>query len=382
MKNLPDTAHQKLSAVKNRRTLRTKPYEGIDFLSNDYLGLSRSNILLQETQSILGKFPKQGGATGSRLISGNHELYRLLEEKAARFHDVESCLVFNSGYLANLALLSSLPQRNDVVLYDVLCHASIKDGIRLGFAKAFPFGHNDLEDLLKKIHRSQELQKQSEGVIYVVIESLYSMDGDCPNLPKAFEICERYGCFLIVDEAHATGTLGKEGKGLTYDHGLQRKVLAQIHTFGKAFGTHGAVICGSKTLTEFLINFARPLIYTTALPIETLARIYATYQFLETDLPELYGRLRQCIDHFTTEVKKRNLSSVLSQNDTAIQTLMVPGEQRCKTLEKRLATEGFDVKAILAPTVSKGFERLRICLHSFNQTDEVGRLIHIIASFL
>ena len=353
----------------------------IDFFSNDYLGLSTDSLLLEQTERIFFESFPSGGATGSRLISGNHPLYQQLEKLLCDFYEVKSALVFNSGYQANTGLLSAVLHRQDVILYDALSHASIKDGIRLGFAKGFAFQHNNIEDLLKKILLAQKITAKTQGNIYVAIETLYSMDGDVASLSKISNICRDHLCYLITDEAHATGIIGENGRGLGYAH--RDKLFAQVHTFGKAIGAHGAAICGDEELKNFLVNFSRPFIYTTALPPHSLARLCAVYQgLISGDFTSNLKCLWKNIDFFIRDVSAKSIAIWVSQNRSPIQTIRLQDQEKCIELQRHLSLLGFKVKAVFAPTVSKGQERIRICLHSFNTSAEISKLIASVKAFL
>ena len=203
------------------------PAQKIDFCSNDYLGISARRMISVDRELV------SHGSTGSRLLSGNYSLIEETEAIIAAFHQAEAGLIFNSGYDANLGLLSCVAQRGDTIIYDYLCHASIRDGIRLSFAHSFSFEHNDLNDLEKKL-------RLAEGNRFVVTESLFSMDGDMAPISPIVELCKKYSASLIVDEAHATGVVGDRGEGLIQQLGLEADCFARVHTFGKAVGCHGA----------------------------------------------------------------------------------------------------------------------------------------------
>ena len=217
----------------------------IDFSSNYYLGFAKSASIFDAThQFLVAQHIKLNGATGSRLLSGNHELYGLIEKQLADVHQSEAALVFNSGYDANIGFFSSVPQRGDVILYDELIHASIRDGIQISNAKAYKFKHNDLEELASLLERhSQGTDVPNE--VYVVTEAVFSMDGDTPDLLTMSKMTEQYAAFFVVDEAHSVGVFGAKGVGKVQELGLEKKVFARIVTFGKALGCHGAVVLGS-----------------------------------------------------------------------------------------------------------------------------------------
>lgn len=331
-----------------------------DFCSNDYLGLVKKQSLSLAENGLAT------GSTGSRLLAGNYELIEETEQFIAAFHQAEAGLIFNSGYDANIGLLSSVPQRGDTVLYDYLSHASLRDGIRLSFAQAFSFQHNDLEDLEKKL-------RSATGNIFVVTESVFSMDGDIAPLGDLLLLCDRYGAHLIVDEAHATGVIGDMGEGLVQASGYTDRCFARIHTFGKAVGCHGAIILGSERLKNYLINFSRAFIYTTALPESAVAFIKKSYE-LFPGLVEERKKLRELIDIFNTT----SLPFATIKNSSPIQAVIIPGNAEVKQQALYLQQSNIDVRAILYPTVPKGAERLRIVLHSFNTVGEVNQLLRII----
>ncbi len=237
-----------------------------DYYSNDYLGIAKNRLIGKQLQ---GK-EFAHGSTGSRLLAGNYPLFEETEDKIADFHDAPAALIFNSGYDANFGLLSCVARKGDLILYDKLSHASIRDGIRQSFADSFSFAHNDPGDLEKKL-------KRLKGNCFVVTESVFSMDGDMAPLQEIATLCDQYGANLIVDEAHATGVIGERGGGAIQALGLQDRCFARIHTFGKALGCHGAVILGSPVLRNYLINFCRPFIYSTSLPPASVAAIQASY---------------------------------------------------------------------------------------------------------
>ncbi len=352
----------------------TLPGDHFDFCSNDYLGFARSPQLRSMVQE---RHARRGndflGSTGSRLISGNSELCESVEVRIADFHGAEAGLVFNSGYDANLGLISSVPQRSDTILYDELAHASIRDGLRLTFARSYSFRHNDLDDLKRKI----DLRR---GQVFVAVESIYSMDGDAAPLSEMAALCGQHGCHLIVDEAHATGVFGPGGRGRTIELDLTDKVFARVHTFGKALGSHGAIVLGSDTLRTFLINFARSFIYTTFLPPHSLLAVESAYEMLGESqelIEKLHGNIRLFRSGIPAELGKSFIES-----DSPIQCLLISGNDRVKQVSGYLRGEGFDVRPILYPTVPRGKERLRICLHAFNTPNDIQRLTELLRTCL
>ena len=376
MKNFPKSLSQKLQQREQNNALRKLPVFNnlIDFASNDYLGFARSEEIFNQTHTyLLENDIRINGATGSRLISGNHNLYQITEEFIAKFHQSETALIFNSGYDTNVGFFSSVPQRNDIILYDELCHASIRDGIQMSNAKSYKFQHNDFEDLEKLISKSTS-NFQLPTSIFVVTESVFSMDGDSPNLEELSNLCEKYNCYLVVDEAHAIGVFGDFGQGLVQSQGLQNKIFATIMTFGKGLGCHGAAIIGSQELKNYLVNFARSFIYTTGLSPHSVATILIAYQHLEAK-KEAIQNLKNNIQFFNQEKLQLGLKPLFVYSKSAIQCAIIPGNEKVKAIANQLQENGFDVKAILSPTVPEGQERLRFCLHSYNSEKEISDVL-------
>lgn len=350
--------------------------DSIDFASNDYLGFANSQTIFEEVHTFLtSRNLQQNGATGSRLLTGNHSLYTETENSIATFHESQSALLFNSGYDANIGFFSSIPQKGDFIIYDELIHASIRDGIQLSNATSYKFKHNDDEDLERLILKAQS---NASAVIYVVTESVFSMDGDTPLLQEISNICQRNKAYLIVDEAHALGVFGDHGEGMIQLLGLQNQVFARIITFGKGLGCHGAVILGSTELKIFLVNFARSLIYTTGLSPHAIATIQIAYKHLNEN-KEAREKLRTNINTFNQQKQLLGMSPMFVRSKSAIQCAIIQGNERVKNIADQLQEKGFNVKAILSPTVPEGQERLRICLHSFNSEEEITDLLKSIS---
>jgi 8-amino-7-oxononanoate synthase len=376
----PQNLSAKLQIRKQNNALRklAAPNDLTDFASNDYIGFSKNKAIFEEThQYLINNNCFQNGATGSRLLSGNHKVYQEAEDFIAQFHQSESGLIFNSGYDANVGFFSSVPQKGDLILYDELCHASIRDGIQLSNAKAYKFKHNDFEDLEKLIQRCQtELVE-----VYIVTESVFSMDGDTPNLEELTQFSEKHNCHLVIDEAHSLGVFGDKGEGLVQMLGLQDKVFARIMTFGKGLGCHGAAILGSQELKDYLVNFARSFIYTTGLSPHSVATILVGYQHLESE-KQTIEKLRENIIHFNQEKNLLGLKPMFVRSKSAIQSAIIPGNQNVKSIANQIQEKGFDVKAILSPTVPEGQERLRFCLHSFNTKEEISEVLRLLSTFV
>ena len=376
MQNSPSSLSKKLDKRLEDNALRKLGSQSslIDFASNDYLGFADSKAIFDNTHELLlqkGIF--SNGASGSRLLSGNHNLYTEAEEMLCKFHESEAALIFNSGYDANLGFFGSVPQRGDIVLYDELCHASIRDGLLLSNAKAIKFTHNDCEHLQELIHRF------SGNTIYIITETVFSMDGDCPPIEQIVEIAEQNSCFLVVDEAHAVGVMGEKGQGLLQSLNLHNRVFARIVTFGKALGCHGAAVLGSNQLAQYLVNFARSFIYTTGLSPHSVATIIVAYSHLENDSRALEN-LRSNIIYFNQQKKLLGLTPLFVRSYSSIQCAIVQGNENVKNLANLFQETGFDVKAILSPTVPAGQERLRFCIHSYNTTQQIDGILNLLAS--
>ncbi|MFN8308523.1 MAG: 8-amino-7-oxononanoate synthase [Chitinophagales bacterium] len=344
----------------NFRSLKILPNH-IDFTSNDYLGIARDQDFsaLVQDQLLPNKFL---GSTGSRLLSGNNEIAIALENKIAVFHKGESALLMNSGFDANSGLLAALPYKGDTILFDEKSHASIHDGCRAGKANAISFQHNNCHDLEEKL-------RTATGLKYVVVESIYSMDGDLADLKNISALCEKYEAGLIVDEAHATGILGHNGGGLVNQLELESKCLARVHTFGKALGSFGAAIICSEQLKQFLINYCRPFIFSTALPPQLLLQLHAVYNYF----PHLQKR-RELLQHYAAVFQQQIQSTntlELPASATPIQSVIMRGSTIVTEAAETLQRQGFDVRPIRYPTVAKNSERIRVCLHSFNSEEEI-----------
>ncbi len=369
MNRLETHWYKKLSERKdngNFRKLLPKAV-GIDFYSNDYLGLTRNHhfqeSLLEVAMNV--KFSLTG-STGSRLISGNSNNAEDVETFIALQHGVEAALLFPSGYKANLALFSCIMHRHDTIIVDELIHRSVIDGCSLSNAKKLKFRHNDLDHL-------EQVLKKTNGNVLIAIESLYSMEGDFAPLKSILLIAQKYNAEVIVDEAHAIGVFGK---GLVHQQKLQKQVLATIVTYGKAFGVQGAAVLGSNLLKDYLINFASPFIYSTAMPDYQVLGIKKAYQFvLQNDC--LRNQLHKNIHYFN-----RNNLKTISNDLSPIKALLFDSTENLKQLVNSLKNENVLSYAVFSPTVKKGNERLRICLHAFNSKEEIDLITKTIKKYL
>ncbi|ORX47052.1 PLP-dependent transferase [Hesseltinella vesiculosa] len=377
-----DALLQRRQKIAKLRRLVVNDPKALDFSSNDFLGLAASDAMrddyLQELQSMTTIL----GSTGSRLLDGNSKYAEDLERTIADFHGAPSGLIFNSGFDANVGLLSSVPQKGDIILYDELIHASSHEGMRLSRnTQRIAFQHSNVNDLAVKL----DMVKHTKQNVFVAIESVYSMDGDVAPLREMSDLLLKYwpdgsNGFLIVDEAHATGVFGDHGKGVVCQLGLENRVFARIHTFSKALAGNGAAILGSDTLRQYLINYARPLIYSTFMPFSSLALIQSAYRQLASDnINKIQSHLQQLIERFRSKVQLP--TGELLPSTSPIQGVVLNGNRPVRALAGFLNERGFIVKPICSPTVPRGQERVRICFHGHNTLDQVNLLVDTIHSF-
>ena len=358
----------KREASGTRRALAPPVAGLVDFSSNDYLGLSR-HPAVQAAQQVAAAV----GSTGSRLLTGDSVAAQALESRLAHFHRAEAALLFNSGYTANLGFFATIPQRGDTILYDADSHASVKEGIHASPATAWSFRHHDLADLERKLARTT-------GAVFVAVEALYSMGGDMAPLAELSALCQQRGLHLVVDEAHSNGIYGPLGEGLVVELGLENAVYARILTFGKALGSQGAAIVGPAVLRDYLVNFCRAFIYTTALPPLTIAGLTAAYDLLPTLAAE-----REKLFHLSHYLKDQlhSLPGLRVPPDSHIIHPVFftrcPGPEQVRQLAAAVQAAGFDGRAIVAPTVPVGTERLRLIVHAFNTEEQIEGLAAVLA---
>jgi 8-amino-7-oxononanoate synthase len=351
------------------RDLATPP--GIPLSSNDYLGLA-SHPRLREVIAQAAAEDDRVASTGSRLLSGNHARWEQLESQFAAFIGVEAALYFSSGYAANVGLLSSIAKPGDTIFSDSANHASLIDGIRLSRARKVIFPHADLNYL------EDALRRQSDnGGKLVVVESIFSMEGDRAPIADVVGLCERFDAFLIVDEAHATGVEGSAGRGLTHQAGRSERVLATVHTCGKALASMGAFVAGSFTVRDFLINQARPFIFSTALPpycaahVSEASRLAAKADAERDHLQRLTSSLRVRLCEAGFDVRRSGsqiIPLILGPNETALRVAAA------------LCAEGFAIRAVRPPTVPAGTARLRLSLNASLSMNDLDKLMHVLAS--
>lgn len=357
MFKLPPSVVEALSnSEKSHRYLSDfKPI--VDFYSNDYLGLAKANSFEQNTPL---------GSSGSRLISGNHIDIIHAESFLADFFESESALLLPSGYQANVALFSCLPQKGEVVLYDEFIHASIRDGLRLSHADTYKFKHNDIE------HLTTLLNKWEGKTIYIATESVFSMDGDAPDLEALCSVAKQYGAFVLLDEAHSAGIFGDGGKGLAHVKELISDVLVRIIPFGKAYGFQGAALLLPEAIKRFMVNYSRGFIFTTGVsPLMASVAQYQVQKAAEMNVER--KKLQNIADHAYQEFKVLKPGHIPF---SPILPLFIHDELKEK--EQFLRSKGFGVKAIYPPTVPAGKERFRVVLHTFNSQVELSNLFDFV----
>ncbi len=359
-----------LSALRDADQFRTltKP-SGIPLSSNDYLGLA-GHPRLKEAVARAATEDARIASTGSRLLSGNHERWEQVESEFATFVGAETALYFSSGYAANIGLLSSVLQAGDTVYSDAANHASLIDGIRLSRARKVIFPHLDLGYLEEALSRNAD-----RGQKVVVVESIFSMEGDRAPLKNIIGLCERFGAFLIVDEAHATGVEGYAGRGLEYAAGGSECILATVHTCGKALASMGAFVAGSRTLREFLVNRARPFIFSTALPPYCAAHIREALS-LASEANAERAHLHRLSDYLRGRLREARLN--IGTSETQIVPLILGSNDAALREAAALSAAGFGVRAIRPPTVPVGSARLRLSLNASLSIADIEKVVEVV----
>ncbi|MFC3570310.1 8-amino-7-oxononanoate synthase [Paracoccus simplex] len=358
-----------LDALTQRGRLRHRtPAAGLDFASNDYLGLAGSDLLAGAARDALARGVPVG-AGGARLLRGNHAEHEALETEAAAFFGAEAGLYMGGGFQANQAIFAALPMQGDLVLHDALVHASAHEGMRLGRAECRGFAHNDAGDAARVIADWRDAG--GRGRVWIAVESVYSMAGDLAPLQALAALAAREDAVLVVDEAHATGVFGPQGRGLA--HGLACP-LVTLHTGGKGLGASGALVCADRVLVETLVNKARPFIYATAPSPLSAAVLRAALRALQ-EVPALVeaARARMALAH---EAARRCGIAAQSQ----IVPVIVGEDQRALALAADLQVQGFDIRAIRPPTVPKGTARLRVSVTGHVGAEDIAALFAAIAA--
>jgi 8-amino-7-oxononanoate synthase len=338
-----------LGSTGRRRSL--VPRRGLDFASNDYLGLAGSRRLRDAAIDAVTRDVAVGSG-GSRLLRGNCDEHERLEEEAARFFGSEAALFVGGGYGANTLLFSTLPQRGDLVVYDGLIHASAHEGMRLGRAEAAPFTHNDVDAAADAI--AEWRRRGGRGTPWIAVESLYSMDGDYAPLADIAALAEHEGAMLLIDEAHATGVFGRDGRGLAA--GLDgRENIVVLRTCGKALGCEGALVLAPATVCDFIVNRGRGFIFSTA-PSPLVAAIVREALRTLRDEPERRRRLHALVGTATRALADLGLPA----SGSPIQPVVIGDDRRTMAIAAAMQAAGFDVRGVRPPTVPAGTSRLRL----------------------
>lgn len=344
-----------LKALAARGRLRAlAPRRGIDFSSNDYLGLGSSAELAGAISEAIARGVPVG-AGGSRLLRGNDPEHEALEEEAAQFFGAETALYMGGGFAANTAIFATLPQRGDLIVHDELIHASAHDGMRMSKAATVNAAHNDVSSFRDRIAAWRA--NGGSGRVWIAIESLYSMEGDTAPIAAFDTLARETDAMLIIDEAHATGIFGPEGRGLAHALEGQPHVVS-LHTCGKALGVMGALVLAPETLRDFLVNRARPFIYATG-PSPLMAAGVRAALRLSAAAPERREMLHERIATFGHELQRL---CGIAPSGTQIQPVIVKSDTRAVSLAAALQDQGFDVRAVRPPTVPEGTARLRVSL--------------------
>jgi 8-amino-7-oxononanoate synthase len=360
-------AHE-IEQLCDRSLFRTLDHPaGVNLTSNDYLGLAFDPRLKDKVAEAVRR-TASAGSTGSRLLSGNAREWEELESKFATFAGTEAALYFGSGYAANVGLLSAILKPGDVVFSDALNHASLIDGMRLSGATKVIYPHGDLAFLDNALAR----HTKSNGARVIVTETIFSMEGDIAPLPVLAQLARMYGAELIVDEAHATGVLGLQGRGMAVSAGIESEILASVHTCGKALASAGAFVCGGTALRDYLINRARSFVFSTAMPSYFAGQIHAALELVRGSEPE-----REYLQEIAAMLREGLAAAGIECGHSATQIVPVilGSEEAALFVAGELQRQGFAVKAIRPPTVPEGTSRIRLSLTSRISRDEIHRLV-------
>ena len=373
--NLIERCEKHLTAIKDSglwRKLKSPSVESVDLSSNDYLGLANDERL---KSAMIAEIERSGcGSTGSRLLRGEREIFARAENRFAEFKKTERSLFFSSGYAANIGVLTAFLEAGDVVFSDELNHASLIDGIRLAKAERVVFPHNNAAALEKLIQETP-----SQGQRFLVVESLFSMDGDIAPLDNYNRICREYNVALIIDEAHAVGVFGENGSGLIEEYGIAQDVFLSINTAGKALGVSGAFVAGAGAAIELLIQRARPFIFSTAPTPAVCAALIEAIEIVEKE-PDRRQKLLRLSEFLRTELKQNGIA--VSSENSQIIPIIIGASEKAVAIAERLQTAGYDVRAIRPPTVPVRSARLRISLNSNLDDEFVWKFVKTLKSTL
>jgi len=376
MLNLDEILSKKLQEIKQKNRYRTRPILNenfVNFSSNDYLSLKDNPITKQKLINNIDKLSLGSGA--SVLVSGYHLIQKELEKFISEFKQTEDCIVVGSGYMANVGLIQAIFDEEDIIFSDELNHASIIDGIRISKAKKIIYKHCDVEDLEEKLKKYH-----TKGKKIIITDGVFSMEGDIAPLDKIIEISKKYDAVVIVDDAHATGVIGEEGRGsLNYFNLMPDSNVVQMGTLSKAVGSYGAFICGSRILIDYLVNTIRSVIFTTGLsPIQNFIslenfKILAKEDFRRKEVLEKSKYLANSLKNKGIDVKFFG---------TPIISLIVGEEEKALKLRDKLLEKGFFVQAVRPPTVPKGTSRLRITINYNHSYKDIERLCEALGELL
>ena len=362
---------RKLEERSQRRSL--EEIRGVNFCSNDYLGLAESPVLRERVAEAVRNAERVGG-TGSRLLSGQTEKWRELEENFAKFAGTEAALFFTTGYAANVGLLSSVVGKDDIIFSDELNHASLIDGMRLSGARKVIYPHLGLSALEDALRREVGAPRRK----VVVTESVFSMDGDIAPLPEIVNLTEKYNAVVVLDEAHATAVHGPRGRGLAAAEGLTHGVLAIVHTCGKALASAGAFVCGSAVLKEHLLNHARTFVFSTALPPYFAAQIQAALELAE-GMDEERRTLLERASGFRAILQAEGFD--VAGSSSQIVPVILGGNDPALDAAEHLQREGFAVRGIRPPTVPEGGARLRLSFTTRSPEHELARFTEVLRAW-
>lgn len=343
--------------------------EMINLCSNSYLSLHSHPQVVKAAQSVIDEYG--AGTCSSRSVSGSIDLYALLENEIAQFKGYEKGLIFSNGYMANIAIVSTLLDEDDTVYSDELNHSSIIDAIRLSRAERVIYRHLDMDDLERKLQ-----DRQRRGQSFIISETVFSMDGDVVGLDQLYQLKRRYGAHLIIDEAHATGIFGENGRGIEEVYGLSGSIDVQMGTFGKALGSFGAFVLGDPIILEYLINRARTFMYTTALPASTLAAARAALSVVRNE-PSVRKELWESISYVRNRLS--GLGFDLKKSEGPIVPIVIGEDAKAVDMQKMLLEKGVFLQAIRPPTVAPGTSRLRLTVIRGLEKEDIEQALDALA---
>ncbi|MEJ9228690.1 8-amino-7-oxononanoate synthase [Peribacillus butanolivorans] len=337
------------------------------FASNNYLGLANDRRLIEASVQATQRFGT--GSTGSRLTTGNTIVHEKLEKRLAEFKQTDSAIVLNTGYMANIAALTTLVGKDDLILSDEMNHASIIDGCRLSRAETIIYRHADLLDLEMKLQINTRYRNR-----IIVTDGVFSMDGDIAPLPGIVELAKRYDALVMVDDAHATGVLGKDGRGTSEHFGMKGKIDIEMGTLSKAVGAEGGYIAGSRSLVDYVLNRARPFVFSTALSAGVVASALTAVDIIQSE-PERRVRIRAMSQRLYNELT--SLGYTVSGGETPILAIICGEPEQAMFLSKELHKHGIYAPAIRPPTVPSGTSRIRLTLMATHQEEQMNHVIDV-----